>query len=312
VERAYVRTRFAENGLSEVVAMYDLVSPPSRIVLQLPRGTAGQDVRRILIDGEVLGPEAVSMSETEVRLSLDSGTAETARLVIEYRNQLAQSFGLSRLEEVEFLRFPASVWVNETHWEFQLPFGQHLFAYPQTLFPRFHWKPRGLFWFRVLTPEYLAEREAWQLPEEAGAVQGAPVNAYAFRGIGPIAQVHMRSMSRSLILLIGAGTSLALGFLFWQFPFTRNVFSIVLLAFAFSVASLWFLEPMQLLLQPALLGLAFAALATFLEGGTRQPAAKPTQPRNQRPSTVTNHGHSLPASPDSATRIPSTIHRPSP
>ncbi|MCA9088405.1 MAG: hypothetical protein KDA90_07180 [Planctomycetaceae bacterium] len=319
VERAYVRTRFAENGLSESYAVYQLLSPPKRIVLQLPQGTLPEDVREIRLNDEVMPPTAISLSAaSELRITLPEGPFETAQLAILFRERSNQSFGLSNVQVLEFPRFPASVWVNETDWEFQLPFGQHLFTYPQTLTPLFQWKPRGLFWSRTLTPEYISERTEWQQADDPEGMNFAATQSYAFRGIGQVTQVHIRAMSRSLILLIGAGTTLALGFMFWQLPQTRNVFSLVLLGFAFSVASLWFLEPMQLLLQPALLGLAFAALATFFEGRRKRTDAKLTSTRIAPPGSsavMSAHGSSVPpppSSPDSATRIPSTIYRPGP
>ena len=79
-------------------------------------------------------------------------------------------------------------------------------------------------------------------------------------------------MTRSLILLLGAGMTLAMGFLFWSLPAIRNMLSVLLLAFGVSLLSLWFLEPIQLLLQPAVLGAVLAILATLVDRKSRRPA----------------------------------------
>jgi hypothetical protein len=77
-------------------------------------------------------------------------------------------------------------------------------------------------------------------------------------------------MSQSLIVLIGAGLTLFLGFVFGRVPATRNLFSLLVLGFLFALASVWQLELMQLLLQPALLGLLLAAIATTFDAATRR------------------------------------------
>ena len=78
-------------------------------------------------------------------------------------------------------------------------------------------------------------------------------------------------MTRSLVVLVGAGMTLALGFLFWNLPIARNMLAMLLLAFGVSILSLWFLEPIQLLLQSALLGAVLALLATLIDVKSRRP-----------------------------------------
>jgi len=79
-------------------------------------------------------------------------------------------------------------------------------------------------------------------------------------------------MTRSLILLLGAGLTLAMGFLFWSLPVTRNMLTLLLIAFGVSILSLWFMEPIQLLLQPAVLGAVLAILASLIDFKSRRPA----------------------------------------
>ena len=67
--------------------------------------------------------------------------------------------------------------------------------------------------------------------------------------------------------------TLAMGFLFWNLPATRNMLTLLLVAFGVSLLSLWFLEPIQLLLQPAILGIVLAVLASLVDLKSRRPVA---------------------------------------
>ena len=57
----------------------------------------------------------------------------------------------------------------------------------------------------------------------------------------------------------------------WVLPVTRNMLALLLIAFGVSLLSLWFLEPIQLLLQPAVLGAALAILASLIDIKSRRP-----------------------------------------
>ena len=72
-------------------------------------------------------------------------------------------------------------------------------------------------------------------------------------------------MSRSLIVLLGAGLALLAAFVLLKIPASRSVLTLAGAAFATAVVSLWHAEAVQLLLQPAILGVALAVVATVLE-----------------------------------------------
>ncbi|MEZ5943539.1 MAG: hypothetical protein R3C18_19255 [Planctomycetaceae bacterium] len=312
VNRALIRTQFAANGLSETSVAYEILSPPSYVVLQLPEDCGRDQVHDIRLNGVAAPPGQVVFESGErlgLRIYLGDAPPENVQLQLTYVSRTPQPFGLTRSHRVEFPSFPKSVWVNETDWELQLPLGQHLFAYPKALFPHFTWTRTGFIWQRRLTPGYQ------QRSTESSSDQ-PPAYFYAFRAIGPLPEVSIRSMSQSMILFVGAGTSLLLGFMFWRFPHTRNVLTIVALAFCMSVVSMWFLEAIQLLLQPALVGLALAGIATFVDSRFRR--RQPPVPRHRtggssiiRPPRP-NGDSSLPPQigSESATRVPSTVYRP--
>ena len=76
-----------------------------------------------------------------------------------------------------------------------------------------------------------------------------------------------------MIVFVGAGLALAVGFVLLKVPATRNVFSLLLLTFVVALVALWYMEPVQVLLQPALLGLLLAVVAALIEGGLKRQRA---------------------------------------
>ena len=56
---------------------------------------------------------------------------------------------------------------------------------------------------------------------------------------------------------------------------TRNMLALLLIAFGVSILSLWFMEPIQLLLQPAILGGVLAILASLIDLKSRRPTLNP-------------------------------------
>lgn len=281
VDKAIIRTRFTQNGSALSWAEYQLVSPPLRLLMEFPADTI---IKGFLIDGEPLA-EADVQRRTEqdglYSLTLPPRSTGTRSLVVQYESQLTAPFSLAREQTVQFPRFWGSVWVDQTIWEVHLPDGHHLFTYPG-LDPQFEWVRHIAAWRRDPKPTYLAEREVVLSTPVPPEFAFEPQTFYPFRGFGPVSEVSFRSMNRSLILLIGAGFTLLLGFTFWKLPATRNVFSLVVIAFLFAAASLWYLEPLLLLLQPAILGVALALTATVVDSLTRRPSADPSSMRGSK------------------------------
>ncbi len=269
VNAVQVRTIFSADGSAESWAEFQLDSPPARVLIQFPAKTKFKE-RAFLLDGRPLPPSAITQrsgSLEEVTITLPPKTAGQPRLAVRYRTILDRPFGLTNQIRLPLPVFPKSVWVDETIWEMQLPEGQHLFTYPDLL-PQIHWVRHLLFWYREPTTTYLTERagrSSNEIPPEF-RFTNQPFNTfYAFRGFGPVQNIEFRIMNRSLILLLGAGFTLLVGFVFWRVPASRNVFSLIVLSFVFAVASLWYVEPILLLLQPAILGVLLALIATIID-----------------------------------------------
>lgn len=313
IEQAFLRSRFYDDGKCLTLAAYVIQSPARRLLLRCPKGL---ELDALRVDGQPVPTTDIlrkpfDNSEDAVTVVLPKSDSPRRNLQFQFTSLLGGRFGLAHTAKLDIPYFAAGVWTNETTWEVVLPPGHHLFLSPPGTRPEFRWTRTGLIWRRLLTPAYQEYRQRWVSLDPQFAAENFE-GCYAFQQLGPIRQFEVRSMNRSLILLTGAGTSLLLGFLMWRFPFTRNLFTLVCVAFAFAVASLWYLEPILLLLQPAALGLLLAVLATALEVLRRPPAAAaPISVQSasapMRPSTEERRGV---ATGSSLTHIPSTLYRP--
>ena len=282
VDRVLVRTRVGVDGVIDSWVEFQLDSLPSRMIVQFPPQAA---LGRFYVDGVPLDESAISIRSEDlqyVTLTLPE-VGSQPRVSVRYRTERGSQLGLTDQLSIQFPQFSESVWVNETLWELQLPFGYHLFTYPP-LEAEFEWSRHVFYWRREATPEYLSARNQFTTSRIPQEFLFQPGQFYPFRGFGPIRDLRFRAMNRSLILLIGAGFTLLLGFVFWKIPGTRNIFSLLVLSFCFAVASLWYAEPMLLLLQPSLLGLALAIAATLIDSSGRRQLAESGIYRPDRPS----------------------------
>jgi hypothetical protein len=156
-----------------------------------------------------------------------------------------------------------------------LPFNQHLFTNPAGLTPQFQWQRDGALWSRRPQAAY-ADAGRWIVDGDGPAprIEFENGNAYPFSAFGPASSLSFFSMSQPLVVLFGAGLALAVGIVLLKIPATRNVLTVLCVAFAFSLVGLWYAAPIQLLLQPAIVGLLLAVTAALIEGRVkRKPAA---------------------------------------
>jgi hypothetical protein len=89
---------------------------------------------------------------------------------------------------------------------------------------------------------------------------------YLFTGGSVRRPLAARTMSRSVLILFGAGSALLLGFVLVQVRGSRTVFTFLALAFVLAVVGLWHAEVVAVLFQPALLGVSLAALTAWFDG----------------------------------------------
>jgi hypothetical protein len=268
VDSAFVRSRLNDAGEARTEAVYTIGHAPDRLRIHVPDSAGNID---FAWNGQTLSaPDAVRSVRGEqgtflLRIPQEASGDSFGQLAVKYRQQLPSSLPLLARMELEYPWFDAGVITTETLCEIVLPPGQQLSEPPQGLIPQYEWRRQAAVWMRTSTTEYRERRERLGvLPA------GDRSNVYAFSAYGEVVRVEFSSMAQSVIVLLGAGLTLLLGFLFGRVPATRNVLSVLVLAFLFALLSVWHLELVRLLLQPALLGLLLASAAALFDAVTRR------------------------------------------
>ena len=273
VDRAFYRTRIDTAGRVEGVCEFHWAGDVRGLPVTLPPDS---ELLGAMFNGKNLdaaqGQIVVDAQHPSQFLFRIPPAQDGSRLALLYRSLQSTGFSHRDMRSVPLPQLPPDVSVVRSIWELELPVGRHLFIGPGDLTPEHQWQRSGFLWSRVPVSHYLLEREQATTEARQLTTLSEPGQVYAFSSIGPIEAPRFQSMTRSLILLLGAGLTLALGFLFWSLPVIRNMLSLLLLAFGVSLLSLWFLEPIQLLLQPALLGAVLAILASLVDLKSRRPA----------------------------------------
>ncbi|AMV20047.1 hypothetical protein [Planctomyces sp. SH-PL14] len=276
IETAFHHVTYDGTGASVTYSEFAFRDPPARIALTIPVN-AEQTIFE-WNDRPILESEGTLRTDPSLpgRFLIELGMAPAAsggRLRMIYRQPPAGKWRggrMTSLRSVELPQFPPNVWINQSICELDLTRDDHLLQSPSAFRPEFSWRRQGAIWTRQPLQRYLDARSRYVTVD---SFQGVDLRTfgYAYSGTGPVEQFSFTAMNRTLIVLIGAGLSLVLGFLFWRFPWTRNAQTFLIVAFLFSFLSLWLLEPIQVLLQPALLGAVLAVLASWIDTRTRPP-----------------------------------------
>lgn len=273
ISKAAIQTILDDGGQARSTAQYQIEGAPTALTMTIPRDRAGIDQawwgnERLHSDQFVEIPANSGIYQLDVA---DFPPAETALLTVDFSSRKTVDFRWSASLDLAAPQFPASVRLAQTLWEVSLPYDQHLFTCPQQFTPQFHWKRNWVFWSRV------PYEDSMILDDWVGADDGpserfsvANRNAYRFVCFGQPAPMAFRSMSQSAIILLGAGLALMLGWILLKIPVTRHVLTVLILMFAMAVVGLWFAEPVELLLQPAILGLLLAVVAALIEAAVKR------------------------------------------
>jgi hypothetical protein len=182
-------------------------------------------------------------------------------------------------------QLPEDLRASQIYWQVELPYHEHLFTEPDGFSPEYRWTwgswTRGRpFWSRD-SQMSVAELEQW-IGSQAGPPgllsASAGENRYLFGTFGDPPPLAFRAMRQWCITLIGAGSALLLGLaLLWR-PALRHAVTFLAIAFLVAVLGIWYPAPVQLLLQPAILGVVLALVAAAIESFLK---------RNSRGVTVT-------------------------
>ncbi|HVJ87189.1 MAG TPA: hypothetical protein VM452_16150, partial [Caulifigura sp.] len=270
IAAALIRSEVAAGGLHRTVAEYDVERSGELLTVTLPRSATPYEMTVNGQAAEIVRPGDGVENQWTLRMPANPASGST-RLQISYDVAGSPRGAIARMK-FAFPEFPAGTYINQLIWRLTLPDGDVLLSSPAGVTRLFEWQRRGLMWRRVLSPGYAAALQSAGFEEPGGS---GPLDGYAFRQLGGSPSLQVWMIDRSLVILFGAGVTLILGFAFWTIRRLQNIVVLLLLAFLISVAGLWFPEAIQVLLQPALFGVAMAMAATAVDGRSRRRRFRP-------------------------------------
>ncbi len=270
IKQALIRCDIDLAGLYKARARYQFPVSPRTISFKMPEN-AGIKVdelwwneQRIPFD-QALG----NSNEFQISLPVIKGNENSSNVftIVYHSVKHFRESPISPLA-VAAAEFADNLWIDKTIWNISLPGNEHLFTIPHGYTPQFEWKNQGVFWSREYTGR----------DETLAGMQGAPLkpddtvgaNDYQFYRLGPASTLEFHALSRSMIVFIGAGISLLLGFIIMSISPLRSVLTLLIMMTAVSAVALWYPAPVEVLLQPAAFGLLLAVIAALINGTSRK------------------------------------------
>ncbi|WP_339729881.1 hypothetical protein [uncultured Gimesia sp.] len=251
-------------------AQYQFPVSPRTLSFRMPENS-GIKIDEIWWNDQRVTASLLQGSAQEYQLSLPvvkGNEAASNILTIDYgstKHQRDSQFSSLRVSAAEF---SDNLWVEKTMWKINLPNNEHLFTIPRGFTPQFRWEHQGVFWSRLFSGQKGIPVAMKNTPPQRIDFPG--VNDYQFYRIGPASSLQFHSLSRSMIVFIGAGTALLLGFLLMSISVLRSALVLLVMMTAVSAVALWYAAPVEVLLQPAVFGLLLAVVAALINGTSRK------------------------------------------
>ncbi|MBC8113894.1 MAG: hypothetical protein H7062_05930 [Candidatus Saccharimonas sp.] len=280
VSRGLVTAKIEQSGQGQLRAQFRIASRSSSLNMTLPTNA---ELSQVVWDRTPLakGIDAVELPagsrKYTLRLPDLKDDAIDHLLTIDYQMPCASDSGGTDSLELLSPQLPQSSWVAQVVWQVVLPADQHVFTYPTSATPMFRWRRQGLFWHRVSDPD------PSQLRQWIGAGSGPPLltagevdspelagNLYAFSQFGAPRALSFRVLSRPMVVLFGASLSLIAGFAMLRIPALRHVLTVLFAGLVLAAIGLWYSAPLELLLQPMIVGLLLPTVAVLIEGWFRR------------------------------------------
>jgi len=188
-------------------------------------------------------------------------------LTIEFQSQNQKQSHLGTAIILDSPQLPDELRAAHVYWQIVLPAQQLLFTQPEGFSLESRWRAGRPFWSREpdLSP---AELERWIGSQVGPPPLATPIggNRYLVGTFGAAPRLVFRAMSQSTITLIGAGTALVLGWILLYWPVTRHVLTVFAVTFAIALLGVFYATPVQVLLQPAAIGVLLAIVGAAIQG----------------------------------------------
>lgn len=270
ISQAWIHCSLDSAGFYQARAQYQFSVSPRSLSFKMLEN-ANIKIEKIWWNDQQTIFSLVQGSTNEYQLILpvvkESG-ASSHVLTIDYGSTKHQRDSLFSPLTVAAPEFSDNLWVEKTIWKISLSNNEHLFTIPSGYTPQYQWKNQGVFWSR----QFSGQNEIPVALENAPPPQNdfLGVNDYQFYRLGPVSTLEFRALSRSMIVFIGAGTSLLLGFILMSISPLRSVLVLLIMMTAVSAVALFYPAPVEVLLQPAAFGLLLAIVAAFINGSSRK------------------------------------------
>lgn len=275
VSRQLFHAYFDPQGSVAGRAWYRVVGNATSLRLQLAEGMT---LSEMTWDGQRLSPgqwQEVAGQSGLLEITLPPATSDSEHLLtVVYLAALQKPLALSAQREWPVPHLLAEEGLTQSLWLLHLPATHHLWTPPATLAAEYNWQWGSWHWRRF--PRHsLQDLQQWLGTEddtlrEAVSWQG---HLYEFSSYEPRWSVRFTTLSRELIILLGAGLALAGGFVLVNFPATRHVLTFLSLGFLGTLTAIWYEEPVLVLLQPAVLGVSLSVMAAVWQAYWRRPKA---------------------------------------
>jgi hypothetical protein len=270
----WIRSHIDTAGNVRTVSQYQLKPDLSRLVVKVPPGPA---FPRFDWNGDVLPATSIrpltDMAD-QYLLELPERQAE-GWLGITFVRQ-GRPLGWGQATPLGFPTFGQEVTLEQTYWDLHLPLTQYLLLRPENLSPQYAWTRSGLVWRRQGVSDVPQMRSRFVAQGAVAPEQAESFNTYSFETLGVMQNVTVHSTNNAMLVFTGAGLTLLVSFLMLKVPGARNPWLWLLVGTLISLASLWYLDVILLLLQPAAYGLVLPLLAVLFDRGSdRRPLTGP-------------------------------------
>lgn len=289
VERVWIQTRLSKTERSDR-AIYRFESRDRRFSLILPQGCEGS----FRLDGKPIYPQP-GPAPNEQAFTWHEAAAESQTHVLEAKYSFPDRPKGRGLLSLELPKLGAGVSSRRAYWQLILPADEYLVAGPEELTSEAVWNWNRFCWSRrPLLDE--SELEAWAR-DESPAQQGADpaaareatfpsMNDYLFSSIGMGGVQHVRTASRSLLVLIGSGLVLLAGLTLIYLPALRHPALLFALSLAALAGAMIYPQVTLLWLQAAAAGALLTAVAGVLERRVARRRRRETYVRGSSSSIV--------------------------
>ncbi len=278
VAAALVRVTLDENGNRIIRAQFRVLTRGMSLPVVLPKGskppTFFWEQKRLSELEYVESPVGSNRYLVQLPEQLEGSSPAVHLLTVDYQDEIGTVMGWSNRLELRSPQLPNCSW-SQVIWQTILPAGHHLLTYPRAASPMFRWERIGFVWSRVSDPSS-EKLQQWVAAGTAGSppsdnlISEKNGNSYLFSQFDSPNTLVFQTLSSSMVLLFGAGSSLIIGFIMLRLVVLRHVLTLLVVGLIVAIVGLWYAAPLELLIQPMIAGMIFPAAAVFLEGWIRR------------------------------------------